>query len=452
MKIITSGAESFEKVLRKNKLSENKVYRFSQFLFRYSESERYLIYHTMTREIIELTAEEWKALSQIGESPQSYDFIVEHGLTELAAKCYLVDFDCDDVHLYEQTVFLLKTMSGKKKGLDSYVIFPTTGCNARCIYCFEEGYEVKTMTLETADKLVEFICQTRQQDTITLRWFGGEPLAAAHIIRHVCAELKRREIPFKSRMVTNASLLTKEMAEEAKQAWNLKKVQVSLDGAKEDYMLRKNYYNPQKHNYDTVMRSIHYFAEAGIKVNLRVNVDEENISRIEQFLYDLKAEFGDMHMIVVYLTPLYQAQQREAIIQLYKEILRLNDIMEQIGVPRTEKQPATRLNYCMADSVGRSIVITPDGLFNHCEHLPEHRSWGDIIHGVTDPELYKMLQKPVEPDESCKTCAFLPSCTFFRKKCCPAWFEKCAEQKKVYLEHLLHNTLLNTTKRLDDEM
>lgn len=122
-------------------------------------------------------------------------------------------------------------MSGNKKGLASYVILPTTGCNARCVYCYEEGYAVKTMTSETADRLVDFICETRYDDTVKLRWFGGEPLANAKIISYICKGLQERGVPYKSSMVTNASLLTKELAHEAKELWHLERVQVSLDGA-----------------------------------------------------------------------------------------------------------------------------------------------------------------------------------------------------------------------------
>ncbi|MCR4646953.1 MAG: radical SAM protein [Oscillospiraceae bacterium] len=284
MQIIKQGDSRVTKIVNKKNLSSEAEYRLSLYTYLYSENGRYLIRSTLSFEVTELTEAEWNAVAQIKAAPVCYDFIAENGLEQLAMSRYIVETGHDEVRQYQQTVFLLKTMAGKKKGLASYTILPTTGCNARCIYCYEEGYPVCNMTPETADRLVEFICETRQEDTIKLRWFGGEPLANAKIISRICQALQERGVPYQSDMVTNASLLTKELAHEAKELWHLKKVQVSLDGAKEDYTLRKNYYNPEKHNYDVVLRAVHYFADEGIRVNLRVNVDFENIFRIPGFL------------------------------------------------------------------------------------------------------------------------------------------------------------------------
>ena len=191
-------------------------------------------------------------------------------------------------------------------------------------------------------------------------------------------------------MVTNASLLTKELAHEAKEQWNLKRVQVSLDGAREDYTPRKNYYNPEKHNYDVVMKAIHYLADEGIKVNLRCNFDWENIES---------------------------------------------------------------MNYCMAGSMDKSIVITPNGMFNNCEHLPENNTWGNIFDGVTDEDRFRELSAAVKVDEKCAKCPFLPQCTPFYKYGCPGWFEKCYEYHCMRTEYAMHNLLkgVNTEAEDDDE-
>ena len=115
----------------------------------------------------------------------------------------------------------------------------------------------------SVDRLVDYICETLQDDTIWLRWFGGEPLVGANIIRRICTALHERGVPFRSRMITNASLVTKELAHEARVDWHLEKVQVSLDGAKEDYAVRKNYVDPERYNYDVVMKAIRYLADGG---------------------------------------------------------------------------------------------------------------------------------------------------------------------------------------------
>ena len=322
------------------------------------------------------------------------------------------------------------------------------------------------MTPETADRLVDFICDTsaigtsddvKQNDEVYLRWFGGEPLAGASIIRRICTKLSERNVPYRSSMTTNATLLTPEMAKEAKELWHLKKVQVSLDGAREDYELRKNYFAPEKYNYDAAMRAIHLFLEQDIRVSLRVNVDFENIERIPGFFCELKGEFASMDNISVYLTPLYQERQKEdSCIDLYKEINRLTDIQDELGIPRTVRNEQERTsnfhtNLCMADAMGQSIVITPDGVFNNCEHLPETQTWGNIFDGVTDPEKERELSAKPAIDPTCAKCAFLPECTPFYKTGCPGWFTKCYEYRCLNTEYKLEKLLKGVDTESDDD-
>ena len=454
MKILKTGINSAAKINYVKKISPDAVYRLSQYTYSYEENDRVLIQNTLTKEIIELTAKEWSAVKTLQNAVQDYDFIEKNNLTELARKRYIVESGYDEVKQYQQTVFVLKTMSGQKKGLFNYTIFPTTGCNARCIYCYEEGYEVKNMTSETAARLVEFICETRQNDKIKLHWFGGEPLSMPHIIRQICTGLQEHGVSYQSSMITNASLMTKELAHEAKTIWNLEEVQVSLDGTEQDYTLRKKYYNPDKHNYAVVMKSIHYLADEGIKVKLRVNVDFDNIERIGGFLESIKKEFGDMENISLYLAPLFQEQQGERCIELYKKIMQYNRQIRDLktsSVQQDKKKLEFRLNYCMADSMDKSIVILPDGSFSNCEYLQDGNSWGNIFDGVTNQERFDELRRPVSVDAKCAKCPFLPICTPFYKKGCPCWFEKCYEYRCLSTEVLLHNLLKGENIEINDD-
>ena len=245
-------------------------------------------------------------------------------------------------------------------------------------------------------------------------------------------------------MITNASLITKEIAHEANNLWNLKKVQVSLDGDRADYEKRKNYFAPQKHNYDVVMRSIHYLADEGVKVSLRVNFDGENLSNMKKFLDEIKAEFGDMENISLHFAMLYQEKNKDTCIDLYKKMFELNNYIHETGIPhgsKIENSVRLKLNYCMADSMDKNIVIDPDGNFYNCEHLPENNTWGNIFDGITDKACFDELNKPVDIDEKCRHCCFLPQCTPFYKNGCPGWFEHCCEYKCLKTEYSLQQLL-----------
>ena len=105
----------------------------------------------------------------------------------------------------------------------------------------------------------------------------------------------------------------------------------------------------------------------------------------------------------------------------------------------------------MADSMDRSIVITPDGAFNNCEHLPDNHSWGNIFDGITNQALFEKLDKPVQIAEQCRKCPFLPQCTPFFKNGCPCWFEHCYEYQRLKAEYVLHCLLDNMDTEFEDD-
>ena len=61
----------------------------------------------------------------------------------------------------------------------------------------------------------------------------------------------------------------------------LNNIQISMDGAEEDYKLRKSYRSYEDH-YHGVMDAVSRMSEAGITVTIRCNVDEGNWGAIPQ--------------------------------------------------------------------------------------------------------------------------------------------------------------------------
>lgn len=431
--------EPFERVIAANRrktLDPAQTYRLSLYLHFCVHAGVRLVLNTFTGEIVRLSPQEYDALMYIQQHGAELGFLEQSGLSELAKRRFIVESDYDEPGEYLKTLELIRLMSRRKPGLKTYTILPTTGCNARCVYCYEQNYAVRTMTGETARQLVDFICETRHDDQITLSWFGGEPLIGHKTISYICRRLTERGVPFRSGMVTNASLFTKELVHEAKKCWNLEKVQVSLDGDRHDYMERKQYMDPVRHNYDVVMGAIRDLSDEGIRATLRVNYDKENISRLRPFLDEIKAEFGRDHHVTLYLSALYQENNKPYYVELEREMFALKRYMDESGINQyagSEIWNASfRVNYCMADGLDKSIVIDPDGRFFDCEHMPEGRSWGNIFDGITDRKLFDKLSAPAVPAEKCRECPYLPQCTPFYRKGCPGWYTYCREYRMLY--------------------
>ena len=425
MKIIKEPNEKVIAIISTKHPESKCGWRPSVWAVPYDKDGAHLIKHTFSGEIVSLTDEEYVDLD-------SHE--------ELKMRRFVVPNDYDEAKQYSETVKLIKLMQPEEAGLRTYTILPTTACNARCVYCYEEGYPVITMNEETAARLVDFICETKREGKVTLSWFGGEPLVGAKIISYVCRTLAERGVPYKSRMITNASLFTEELVHEAKELWKLERVQVSLDGDRNDYKERKRYVNPVAHNYDTVMQAIRMLSDADIKVNLRVNFDHDSIGRLKAFLDEMKDRFAADKNVTLYLSALYQEKSKPYFIELERQMFELNRYIRELGINyenREKIHTSFRLNACMADGLDKSIVIKPDGSFFDCEHLPEGHSWGNIFDGVTDAELFEKLKAPHEINEKCRKCPYLPQCTPFYIKGCPGWFETCREYNDLKTEYEL---------------
>ena len=412
------------------KIHEDKKYRPSAFTVSYQDGDIYLIHNTLSRMIVSLSKKEWLFLEGMRDYPILGKHFLEAGLDDLVINCFFIEDGSEDYNRYEFVISVLKTMSREEEGTKSYTILPTTGCNARCFYCYEGGMPVRIMTSETADQVADFILRTRWQSKIKLIWFGGEPLTASEIISRICRRLNEHAVPFCSKLITNAVMLKPGLLEKAVTLWHLESTQVSVDGRQEDYECRKRYINPRVHPYEEMMQAVNRLLERGIRVTLRCNYDSDNLNGLKEFFDDVKNRFGTAENLSVYLAMLFQEKSKDNCVRLYQEAQTLYDYLLKIGLNCQKEHPhKLKLNHCGADSGDKCVVIDPDGWLYHCEHLPGNKLYGSIF----DPSISirSDVRADIPVDERCKTCAFLPECTPFFKNGCPDWFAYCREFKQI---------------------
>ena len=211
MKILKSGTPGVRKIVCKKDFSPEEMYQLSQYVLQTENHGSLRILHTMTGVLMQLDRAEAEQFRRLTQAEQNGSALAEAGMQQLAEESFFVKTSVDEYRQYQNCIQILKIMKKREKGIRQYVIFPTTSCNARCVYCFEEGFVTHTMTKETADQLVAFILKTRCSGSIKLKWFGGEPLAAAGIISRICQKLQENQVEYHSDIITNASLMTKEI-------------------------------------------------------------------------------------------------------------------------------------------------------------------------------------------------------------------------------------------------
>ncbi len=432
MELLQRGDSRVKKIIWVNAPDPGKKYRLSRWVFLFRKDGAAVLRSSLSKDIYRLDEAEWAAVR--GGDPS------EPVVGELIRQGFLVEEKSNDLAQYFLVLAALRSLTPRKNGAEIFTILPTTGCNARCVYCYQEGVAVKSMAADTADRVAEYVCAHKAPGKAELHWFGGEPLCAAGVISRICAALREKGVTFTSRVTTNGSLFTPALIREAVGLWGLEKVQISMDGSKEDYVARKRYLLPEKHNYDAVMDNIRQLAEAGVTVTIRCNFDRDNLQSVHAFLDECKARFGETGKVRVVPALLLQeirSPGRHAGAEA--ELDDLADHAVRLGyTKRRDRLPDRfRFSQCMADSGGRNVIIDPEGGLHACDYYVGGEPLGNIFDDT--PPAWPTAS--TEPEEECVNCCFLPDCTATFKKICPFCPPNCRERSRKNVERLLDKLL-----------
>lgn len=393
---------------------EGETYVPSRFTLTFGHKSGQYVFNTLTKQLIRGSL---PASAKAGE-----------GFDELIEGMFLVPEGRDETAFYNGVSSVMRAYSAKK-GYRYFTVLPTTACNARCVYCYEEGVKPVSMTDDTVRQTVRFILDNRAEGRAEINWFGGEPLLRPDIIDRVCAGLKAAGADYRCKMVSNGSLVTPEIISKMAGEWRLESLQISMDGAEKDYIPRKNYFACDG-AYFKVIAGVDAMAGAGIRVTVRCNVDGDNWANIPEFLNDMEQRVRNKRNVTIYFAPLFQARESGGDLELYQKILDARQTVISAGFRTTGTGAYAgrfRVFHCMADS--GAAVIGPDGSLYPCEHCPPQARFGDIFRGVTDENARFKFCRADATREKCLTCPFLPHCTSFAA--CPITDAHCREVMRM---------------------
>lgn len=176
----------------------------------------------------------------------------------------------------------------------SLTLAPTTNCNFACPYCYEKTKPNRTMNDSVIASLVQFINEHTTVKTISIVWYGGEPLLAFPLIKKIVerinagckAKLVRQEI------VSNGYYFTQDVIDFFKKH-QLSKIQITLDGPKEVHdskrMLKNGNgtYNQIVYNLNQIVNQLE-----DAQILIRVNIDKNNQTYFSVFYEEIHARFG----------------------------------------------------------------------------------------------------------------------------------------------------------------
>lgn len=343
----------------------------------------------------------------------------------------------------------------------NFRIWPTSACNARCYYCFEKGIPSSNMTIETADKMVDFISKlTDEGNTVSIEWFGGEPLMNTKIIDYISERLtcvfKAKNIAWRASMISNGSLLTLDIIKKMKELWNIERVQITLDGYGEEYNCAKSYLNPTKDNFEKVINNIRLLAETGVHVSVRMNYDTANYKTLKELIAYLAAEFSGQPNISYYIYPIWDAlgNCENSFTTTTEADLQLIDLFEDLvanGLASARNLARLQYRKRQCSSCGiNNYSILPNGDILKCSEA-FNCVVGNVSKGITDEIT---VAKWTDPglDEDCMHCLYLPLCQGGCRASRTTKMPRCMAFKKIMPELLKWYVIHADKARTSDEL
>jgi radical SAM protein with 4Fe4S-binding SPASM domain len=403
MKQILPVNQSILNILGKVKFSD-QPWRMTHYSVAEPVDEGVLLFHTLTRELLLLTNEEY-------DNRLDNAFLREHW--------FVVPENTNEKKMVQTVRWLYNTLSKAPKTIDSYTIYTTTDCNARCFYCFELGRPRIPMTDETALKTAKFIEEHRGDIPVNLRWFGGEPLYNDRAIDVICQYLKDKGIPYKSRMISNGYLFDDDMVAKAKDLWKLYRVQISLDGPEDVYNKCKAFIYKDGSAYQIVNENIQRLLDNKIIVLVRLNMDFHNIEDLNKLCDELASRFGGQKRFFVYVRLIIDEKTSwdtryttEQWTELYQAKADLEEKLTKLGMfsgmaPRLTKNLVQQ--HCMVEN-SNCIVVAPDGHLGVCEHYSEDGIIGHLDSEERNQAVIDTWRQRCPEIPECDTCFYYPEC------------------------------------------
>lgn len=387
-----------------------------------TESNTYILYNTLSDNILVVDEELKKALEEnMFTMPQEQ-------LTVLKKAGMIVDDTREERRIYQYMYSSAKYSTAET----FFIVLPTYACNLNCPYCYEGAGTVlsHSMDKETSENVSLFMKKMLEKNrsrTILLKLYGGEPLVNCESVFMLCDALsefsKESGTGFYLVLQTNGTLLTEEIIERVSE--HLITVEMTLEGDKE-YHDTIRVYKRGGGTYEDIMNALRLLLERKIHTALRINASEAE--RLDVLLQDLKrrgfggqyfsmyvtqtSDFGLHQFFTDDVLCLHDEKRALDLIPELRAVVYRNGFRQNLTTFDTLQRQ--KILPCNSERRGR-YVIDPFGDVYLCFFTAgqKEHSIGSIGTGGTiewNSNFYDVMgRNPLEFSE-CRQCALLPMC------------------------------------------
>lgn len=427
MILVQEPDKAIMQVMGRGKIDKGLNRRLLKWVVSLPHDGGYLLHNYLTGEMLFLDEIENDILKRSNGFDLEDDFI-----RHLIENRFLVAKDNDDIMLMDQIRSVIRLLK-RSKEVTSFKILPTTNCNARCYYCYEDGIKKTDMTEDTAYKVVDYIAKKSDGSRVTLAWFGGEPLMGHKAIEIICSGLRQKGIEYGSIMTSNGYIFDEDMVKQSVSSWKLNNIQITLDGTRQIYNKVKDYISPKHDPYLRVINNINLLLSEGVYVNVRLNMGLDNYEDLDRLIDELAIDFKGKKKFSVYVDGLFQEMEKDSVTKrdLVDKLKKLSYKLGKLGLDvNPAKSLKLRVQGCMADSDNHR-GISPDGNIMKCEHYIDDRIVGHLNSDEENQTMLDDWKTPMSDGEFCGDCEARPTC--YRLKNCPVSHPCTFEEREQFL-------------------
>ena len=377
----------------------------------------FLVANTLSGGISILSATEYNALCS---NTYTTDL-----LRSFRKQGFIVPNETNELEIVNKTRIAACTSNDNKAC--SYRIYTCTACNASCAYCFEKDMKPQYMKIATQNDVFNYIIShINHAKRLNITWFGGEPLLAPSVIERLTFlldnKLSGENVETCYSIVTNGSLITKDLAEKIANKWHISVVQITLDGYEKYYNNVKQYSLPEKYNYKSVISGIHeLLAYPNVEVQLRINYTPNSINEVNLLLDHIFEEFSsidgtiDSHLHP-YVFPIWDTTERkgnieygisskddDAYIDLCSRLVKMG-VINWLDIMRL----GLKDRHCGAMTM-HGLSFLPDGSIIKCCEAYKESVVGTAHHGITTNNKNEYWGAGIISSH-CEECVLLPMC------------------------------------------
>jgi uncharacterized protein len=327
------------------------------------------------------------------------------------------------------------------------VIQPSAWCQLGCYYC-GQSHKKDLLSDQTiiniGNRIFEKLKNNRKYKTLTIGWFGGEPLTGINTMRKLNNVIKKHceelNITLKnSILVSNGMSLKPDIYREMVEDFKISQIEITIDGIGSYHDEHRYLKKDQGGSFDIIYNNLKnilnsdFFSHKEQKITIRCNVDHKNFLGVEPLIKKLAED--DLHQKIDYLyfASIYSWAQNDAHKQsLTKEEFAFHKLKWELMKIRLGYRSSNihkrKYNTCILTNSSSEMYDTYGNVYNCTEvsftdvYKDSKYTIGNVNKSVSGKRNYQnWYDKVWENKESqCNSCKLFPICG---SACPKSWME-----------------------------